>query len=65
MGARYYSQGCEKQGCTHKEISLVHRWHREFSDGGLIYGFQDTINPKNLRKIVVPSNVGLACSDGE
>ena len=32
---------------------------------GLKYGFQGTINAKNLRKnCISPSNGGLACSDG-
>ena len=47
-------------------------WRQEFSDGGLTlptrgqkYGFQDTINAKNLRKnCASPSDGGLACADG-
>ena len=47
-------------------------WRQDFSDGGLTlptrglkYGFQGTINAKNLRKnCVSPSDGGLACSDG-
>ena len=46
-------------------------WRQEFSDGGLTlptkvlkYGFQGTINAKNLRKDhFPPSDGGLACSD--
>ena len=47
-------------------------WRQEFSDGGLTlltrelkYGFQGTIDAKNLRKYrFSPSDGGLACSDG-
>ena len=47
-------------------------WGQEFSDGGLTlptrglkYGFQGTINTKNLRQNrFSPSDGGLACSDG-
>ena len=47
-------------------------WRQEFSDGeltlptrGLKYGFQATINAKNLRKNrFSPFDGGLACSDG-
>ena len=53
-------------------VSLQQGWRREFSDGGLNllmrglkYGFQGTINAKNLRKNrFSPSDGGLACSDG-
>ena len=47
-------------------------WRQEFSDGGLTlltrglkYGFQGTIDAKNLRKYrFSPSDGGLACPDG-
>ena len=38
---------------------------RNFPTRGLIYGFQGTINARNLRKNRVSlSDGGLACSDG-
>ena len=52
-------------------LSYTQGWRQEFSDGeltlptrGLKYGFQGTINAKNLRKNrVSPSDGGLAGSD--
>ena len=56
----------------HKGLGLLQGWRQEFSNGGLTlptswlkYGFQGTINARNLRKNrVSPSDGGLACSDG-
>ena len=52
--------------------SDIQGWRQEFSDGGLSrptkglkYGFQGTINAKNLQKNRFPPSDGeLACSDG-
>ena len=54
------------------KLFIMLGWRQEFSDGGLTlptrglkYGFQGTINTKNLRKNPLsPSDEGQACSDG-
>ena len=51
--------------------TMLSGWRQEFSDGGLTlstrglkYGFQGTINAKNLQKNrFSPSDGGLPCSD--
>ena len=67
--------GCSKRTSEGKGVKFCHggayvltelplweeqEWHQEFSDGGLKYGFQGTINAKNLRKKrFSPSDGGL------